>query len=194
MNLIEKPRIGIIAPSIAKKPWGGLEYQVFHLVKNLDIDPVFIFEEEPSPALDVSYQVVLPRNLEKTAFELRSSIIRDRIKGFILFSSWDADSWLDVFKRLPDVPLLYSERSCPELVIERWDEFRRRELLERANKIHMFYKEYSKVGHGSEVDRKRISEKIFYFPNVPFKFYSSKMEFLYAGAINRYPKRVDLQY
>ena len=187
MTLIESPKVGILCSSLSNKPWGGLEYQVFHLVKHLDINPIFFFENEPTPSLrSYEYRVFLPQNLEKTVFDIKTAIIKDNIRAFLLFSSWDVSDWVEVFKRVPEAKLLYSERSCPELVISRWDKDKRMELLERANKLHFFYDEYSKS------EDKEIKNKSFHCENIPFKFGGSlnrKFRYLYCGAINKSPKR-----
>lgn len=167
-----KEKIGIIAPSLIRNPSGGLEQQVSYLIDLLEDEFEFNYYYES-------------KNLEKTIFQVLKDI-NNGVKAFILFFSWDeADFWLDVFTRIPNIPIIYSERSDPILVVSRWDYSRRMQLLKRANIIHQFYPEYATKKYNP------FHEKTFFLKNTCFKFPEVNPRFLYVGSINSYPKKTD---
>lgn len=169
-------KVGIIAPSM-KDHIGGLEFQVGKLLEHLPFEYKFYFNP--------------PENLEKTTFQILKDYETDNVRCFLLFFSWsEAEFWLEVFKKLPQIPILYSERSDPRLVIERWNFEKRACLIDRANLVHFFDEKYRDIttfhGYGAHVPS---SERSFYAPNIPFRFLHRKNNLLYVGTVNKYPKR-----
>lgn len=201
-----KKKVGIIAPSILRNT-GGLEFQVlkitdyiryFFLAKKQEMPFEFVFYFDETDLLtnkrqklfesfSVNHETRLynPLKMENTILNFANSFINNEISLFILFFSWsEASFFLNVFKRLKDIPFIYSERSDPKLVEIRWDKNERYELLKRANRIHVFYDEYV----SSEFE---IKKKTTVIPNIPFKFLEKGNQLLYVGKINEFPKQTD---